>query len=515
MNDEVFVFAEEDGTSEKTGYPQNGSWNVLIVDDESDVHETTKRVLSDFEFEGRGLNFLHAFSGQQAKEIVEKNGDIAVILLDVVMETDESGLEVARFIREVLRNNISRIILRTGQPGKAPESRIIIDYDINDYKSKTELTSQKLFTTMVASIRSYRDLQLIERNRQGLRQVINSFSNLFEVRTLKSFTEGVLSQLLSLLKLNESSLLVEASAFSAMRGEEDDFIINAATGDYGDYVDMFVSQVIPADIQKLLLKAVHERQCIYDNNDYIGYFETGHGDKHLLFVSGCEHLTEMDRDLLKLFCNNVAIAFENILLNREIVNTQKEVVFTLGEVVESRSKETASHVTRVGEMCYMLGKKIGLSAEDRELLRMAAPLHDVGKIGISDDVLLKPGKLTEEEYEQIKTHSLIGFEILKNSKREIIKTAALIAHQHHEKWDGTGYPDGLKGEEIHLFGRIVGLVDVFDALVHSRCYREAMDFNDVISIIEKERGKHFDPALVDVFLDSIGEVQDLLREFPD
>lgn len=195
-----------------------------------------------------------------------------------------------------------------------------------------------------------------------------------------------------------------------------------------------------------------------------------------------------------------AVAYER---EREIIETQKEVVITLGQVVESRSQETANHTVRVGDMSLELALLAGLDEEEAELIRMAAPMHDVGKIGIPDRVLNKPGRLTEEEYRLMQTHAEIGHRILAKSERPILKAAAIIAHQHHEKWDGSGYPQGLKGEDIHIYGRIVSLVDVFDAISCDRVYRKAMPMDKALAIIKSERGKHFDPELVDIFLEHL------------
>ena len=140
----------------------------FIVDDEPEVHAVTKLALSDFNFLGRGLEFHSAFSGQEACELIEQHPDAAILLLDVVMETDDAGLKVARYIREQAQNHYTRIILRTGQPGQAPERTVIVNYDINDYKSKTELTAQKLFTAVMSSLRSYRDIMSIDQSRHGL-----------------------------------------------------------------------------------------------------------------------------------------------------------------------------------------------------------------------------------------------------------------------------------------------------------------------------------------------------------
>ena len=188
-------------------------------------------------------------------------------------------------------------------------------------------------------------------------------------------------------------------------------------------------------------------------------------------------------------------------LNNEIEETLKETIFTMGVIEEQRSKETSNHTRRVAEYSKLLATKLGLPDRDIELISAAAPLHDIGKLGIPDEILFKPGKLSEEEFEAMQNHSAIGYSMLSHSERDMLKAAAVIAHQHHEKWNGTGYPWGLKGEDIHIYGRIVGLSDVFDALMSERSYKDAWPLDKTTAWIKKESGQHFDPALVDILLE--------------
>ncbi len=206
---------------------------------------------------------------------------------------------------------------------------------------------------------------------------------------------------------------------------------------------------------------------------------------------------------LSNIASNVSTAFNNLYLNKEIIDTQKELIETLGETVEKRSKEASHHVKRVAQISYELAKLTGLGEEELIMIRSASPMHDVGKIGIPDAILLKPGKLTEEEFDQMKTHTDIGRDILAHSDRKVLKTASIIAYEHHEKWNGTGYPNGTKGEDIHIYGRITAIADVFDALLHKRCYKDPWPIEKVIDLFKEEKGKHFDPQLVDILLDNI------------
>ncbi len=196
---------------------------------------------------------------------------------------------------------------------------------------------------------------------------------------------------------------------------------------------------------------------------------------------------------------------EQIHLNREIIATQREVISTMGAIGETRSKETGDHVKRVAEYSKLLALKCGLSLKEAEEIKMASPMHDIGKVGIPDNILNKPGKLTEEKFEIMKTHAALGHDMLKASQQPLLKTAATISYEHHEKWDGSGYPRGLKGEEIHLHGRITAIADVFDALGHDRVYKEAWPLDSILELFKEGRGKHFDPTLIDLFFTHLNE----------
>jgi len=200
-------------------------------------------------------------------------------------------------------------------------------------------------------------------------------------------------------------------------------------------------------------------------------------------------------------------------LNHEIIDTQRELVTILGEVIENHSKETGNHVKRVAKISRFLGTKIGLSDTDLELLEAASPLHDVGKIGISDKILHKPGKLTSKEFEVIKEHTTIGKEILGTSGRQLLASACSIAYQHHERWDGTGYPNGLKGEKINIFARITMLADIYDALSSRRHYKKAWPEPKVLEYVRNENRKFFDPQLVAVFLENIDEIRAIRTKY--
>lgn len=264
-----------------------------------------------------------------------------------------------------------------------------------------------------------------------------------------------------------------------------------------------------------LLLALQQGQSQYCSNRLVVFFPSSNGEAVLIYLEGIRKLNEWDRRIVQVFCSNTHIAFENMYLRNEVEGTQREIIFKLGEAIEVRSFETGNHVKRVAEVVRILGHHYGLSSEDMETLGFAAPIHDIGKLAVPDAILNKPGKLTLEEFEIIKHHTTIGYEMLKSSKRPIIQAGAVIAQQHHERYDGCGYPLGLKGEKIHIFGRIVALADVFDALGSRRVYKEAWPIDRIVEYIAGQRGAQFDPLLTDIFLEHIDELASIRADLPD
>ena len=229
------------------------------------------------------------------------------------------------------------------------------------------------------------------------------------------------------------------------------------------------------------------------NGDIMGVYQA------INKMTGDGEFTRIDEEHLLLAASYTSKQLEAFALQEEIKQTQREIIMTLAETGEMRSKETGNHVKRVARYSEIIGRQYGLSDHDIDILRNASPMHDIGKIAIPDSILLKKGILTDKEREEMKKHTTLGYEMLKHSERELIKAAAVVAYQHHEKWDGSGYPEGIKGDSIHIFGRITAMADVFDALVCRRVYKDAWPISKVLDFFREEQGKHFDPDLIDVF----------------
>ena len=226
-----------------------------------------------------------------------------------------------------------------------------------------------------------------------------------------------------------------------------------------------------------------------------------------------EGFTDDDLEFARVLAVQAANAIENAILYEELKKAQEEIVMRLSIAAEFRDSTTYNHLVRMSLYSYLIAKEMGFDDLWCEKLKLAAPMHDIGKLGIKDMILLKPAKLTDEEFEEMKKHTIYGYEILKDSTIDILKMASNVALCHHEKYDGTGYPRGLKGEEIPIEARIVAVADVFDALTSRRPYKEPYEIEHAVEIIEKDSGKHFDPKVVQAFKKALPEMIKILKKY--
>lgn len=504
MDNENYCFAPAESTDT---HHSEEYWEVLVVDDEKDVHDVTNLVLGNNEFLGHHLHFTHAYSAKEAKQKFLDGPAYAVVLLDVVMETRQAGLDLAKWIREEFSDRHCRIILRTGQPGDAPEEKVILNYDINDYKTKTELTSTRLLTTIYSAIRSYSDIVTIEHTRDGLKTIIDSTSNILTADTSNTWLKGILQQIVALLKLNEAHTLHYG-----------------ASECHGDWTIVTSSDEDKVSIGQELTNYIDSSHLddFYTNTGLVEITPTKfalpievHNHRGVIVITCNRHVIAQRKELIELLVKNASIAYEKLYILNDMLETQKEVAYRLGEVVETRSKESGSHVKRLSLLSYLLALEAGLGEKRAEKIKLASPLHDIGKIAIPDNILHKQEKLSAEEWEIMKTHAAIGGDILSGSHLEILKIAAVIATNHHEKWDGSGYPNGLAGEQIPIEGRITAIIDVFDALASKRSYKEPWSNEQIIEHFHQQRGVHFDPNLCDVFLRIFDKCVALRNSYPD
>ncbi len=316
-NDEL-VFLEEE-TGQQSEDEVLHSWNVLVVDDDEEIHSVTKLALSDLIVADRRLEFHHAYSGKEALEFIRKHGpSIAIILLDVVMETDDAGLIVAKKMREELGLVEPRIILRTGQPGYAPEESVIKQYDINDYKTKTELTRSKLVTTIIASIRSYQQILTINQSRIGLEKIIASSANLFEEHSVKGFCEGVVTQISSLVGLDAGGVVC-ARAGSVLDKDDDGVYVLGAAGEFASYINQKLENLHNDRIVYYVTQCLKQRQHVYTPDFTVLYLNSS-GYEAAVYLQLSHEISEVHKQLIEVFLSSISVGYENVNLFHQLRN---------------------------------------------------------------------------------------------------------------------------------------------------------------------------------------------------
>ena len=339
MSNSDLLFGEGDETARATQVAL-APWTILIVDDDPEVHLATTLALSDVVCLGRPLRFLKAYSAAEAREILRQPSDIAVILLDVVMESDDAGLQLVRYIREVLNLHTPRIILRTGQPGSAPERDVIVQYDINDYKAKTELTEIRLFTTVIAALRGYRHLASLETSRLGLRKVIDAASSLHQSRSLELFANGVLQQLSAILEADAHSILC------AQRRVEHpgEMIALARSGHFRDLNAETGALPKDAEIRRQVQAALDGQSHVFGSSHAALYLKTPTGGEVVVYVECGRPFNELDLSLLEMFGHNITIGYDNLEIYRQLQDTNA----TLEQRVVERTLALTESETHLG-----------------------------------------------------------------------------------------------------------------------------------------------------------------------
>lgn len=312
-------------------------WPVLVIDDDPAVHEGTRFALFDYVLEGRGLEIVSAYSAAEGRAILAARPDIAVVLLDVVMETEDAGLRLVDEVRTSLGNRTVRIILRTGQPGQAPERKVIVDYDINDYKAKTELTADKLFTTITAALRGYQQLAKLEATKRGLEIIVEAAATLYDLRSVRRLAEGVLTQIATLLDADCAGILLLRDGG---RGEAD-LAVLAGSGCWQDRAGPAV-EVLDEDLQACVRTALERAAHCFEGPRTLLYSRTGSGREVVVVIEAARPLSETDRDLVELFASRLAIVFDNVLLYEELQDAnarlEERVLARTAELVRANQR---------------------------------------------------------------------------------------------------------------------------------------------------------------------------------
>jgi len=318
--DDVLHLIEDSGTAPEPSSARK--WKIAVIDDDRAVHEGTRFALSDYNLHGQTLQILSAYSAAEGRQLMRAHSDIAAVLLDVIMETDGAGLDLVEYIRNELKNETVRIILRTGQPGQAPERRVIVEYDINDYKAKTELTADKLFTSLTAALRSYQQLERMVQTRRGLEIIIDAASTLYDFRSMQRLAEGVLTQIASLLNVDCAGILVLRDGGAI----NDDYSVLAGSGCYSRFTGGAGARSLDRELRSTVEAAFRRRKNEFLDQRSVLYIRTGSGREVVVVLQAERPLSETDRSLVEIFGSRLSIAFDNVILYQQLheANTQLE-----------------------------------------------------------------------------------------------------------------------------------------------------------------------------------------------
>ena len=290
------------------------TWKIMIVDDEQEIHEVTRFALDDLVFYGRSLTFISAYSAKEAKSLLLHHPDVALIFLDVVMESDDAGLQLVDFIRHEIDNGQMRLIIRTGQPGLAPERYVIEHYDIDDYKDKTELTANKLYSTLRTALKVYRDLMVIEANRQGLEKILNAVPDIYRIQPVKQFLEGILTQITNLCALGKNILI---SSFGSIEFERQDSVIRAGIGKFSDSIHSLMQVETTIRMCEDILRGTVSKE-ILPKHSFLFPMKLGDEILGFVYLEDVSFLEEEDRYLLRIMLAQCAAALKNLKLYSDL-----------------------------------------------------------------------------------------------------------------------------------------------------------------------------------------------------
>lgn len=366
-------------------------------------------------------------------------------------------------------------------------------------------------------IRSCNDANEVKRNRDGLDTIVENVDTLFCAKSYQEISVIALMIIKNLLVSLESEH-TDFEGYIAIREGEVFFLGVDEAIEPKEFMihDGKVLVEIGGKEYDLDMVEAGESNTVFVNKDKLTMFFYEEGEMKA-FVILHMHLDQNDvvlNKLVRVLYRNIKLAISNIKLSHDMYLTQEELVRAFSEISESKSGQTGAHIKRVSEYMKIMAETMDLDREEKDSLVIASMLHDIGKLLIPENILEKPGKLTSEEFEVIKTHVHLGYKLLEFCPGRIMEIARVIALQHHEKWDGTGYL-GMKGDEIDYYSRVMAVVDVFDALMSKRSYKERWNIQDAYNEIVGQSGKHFDPEVVELFKIHFNEFLDVLSNYPD
>jgi PAS domain S-box-containing protein len=455
---------------------------ILVVDDEPRNIQVVSNVLKEI----NECHILYATNGEQALQRVEKN-EIDLILLDMMMPLLD-GVETCKRLKADPRYSSIPVIFLTA---KNDEDSLVNAFEAGavDYLSKPFLRRE-----LIARVTTHLNLRLAQKSLASElsdnKELLKQYKNIVDQSSIvtKSDLNG------NIIFANDNFCSISGYSRDELMGKAHNIVRHPEVPS-SFYKDMW-NTIREKRTWKGVVKNLTKEGKVYTVDAVVSPILNSK-DEIVEYIS-------LRKDITPL-----------IELKDEIEATQKELILMLGNVGENRSKETAAHVRRVAEYAKILAIAYGLSPSECDTLWATATMHDIGKVGIPDYILNKPDKLTEEEFEIMKTHAETGYSFFKNSSRPLLQAAAIVAHEHHERWDGLGYPRGIAGEDIHIYGRITAIADVFDALGTKRVYKRGWETNEIVDYFKEQSGKQFDPRLVELLLINVEEFLSINETYQD
>lgn len=473
MSELLFSSELTDTLKHKSEHLTQSTWKVLIVDDEDFVHQVTRSVLENVEIDSRTVELISAYSGKEALEMLHLHDDIAVIFLDVVMETDNAGLQICKDIREKLNNEMVQIILRTGQPGANPEHETVLKYKINDYKDKTELSAQKLFTCLVSALRSYQDLVKVKQNKIGLDKIIIATQQLSKAPSIPLFMDGVLSQLITVIDYCERSFVFEVATHTPDNASQQVRLMSSFGWENNEHTSEYIEH-----LQQRVVINRKQYQPLLQEKEYACDFYFGKDLQYVLYLEAGRNINNLDLELLQILSTNIQSALENLYRYQQTFKAQNQTILQLTQLIASQDQLQSERIASIALISYQLALDCGLNEQNAEKIRGALTLFHGD---------FRPDLLSQ-------TSSMDKPQSNDGCPLEQLALLVVLAQKVDECYDGRG-AKGLAGDEIEIEVRIVALARVF--------YGAISQFKQSNNVLERtetllmaQAGKQVDPNMV-------------------
>jgi response regulator RpfG family c-di-GMP phosphodiesterase len=476
---ELFLFDDDDDIESLSSEPS--PWKVLIVDDDSEMHTVTKLVLNNFSYQQRKLSFIDAYNAAEAFELLRQHADVAIALVDVVMESDDAGLKLIDDIRERLNNHDIRLILRTGQPGLAPIREVIRRYDVSDYKNKTELSDVNLDTLMCASLRAYQEISELHLQQNNLRAAIHSSSVVANCHDEQHLASSVYQEITKQLTKQLPHQALNGFALALCHRQ---LRVLHSQGTLAELQDCRQLEDFPQLIQAMLRQALEQREHVHQQGKSVFYLANGQLHPLLFYVEGWQENQAPQFEPLELYIQATAIRMENRLLQRQLAYGQLQLLDMVYQAIQ-QPPASDEHLHIVQQQTQQLAVQAGLSSEEAEQLSQVAAFYDLSQLGLPD-VVLNCSLLSAERWKCIAEHYALPEHLKSSAVQQQINNALIVAYQYRENWDGSGLPLGLAGDTIHLYARIVALAVFYAEHAHQANFTQQL---------QQATGQRIDPQL--------------------